>query len=280
MPQRRLASLRVHPLVLPIGIYWLAIAGVAHAVIERARQPAETVGASEPSEPSFQPAPRVQEDAPVAALPSPSAPPRYQPAPLPVVPEALSQSDGPSEPLTRDPEPAPAAAERERERPRERPTETTHTTARIAPPPPVPQQAASPALGEMSPGAREQSLSPRPERSDDELPRSSLPSCEAAAESAQETIEVGGPRGAPDLTRGTFASVLENGAYLQRCAIPARTALEICAAVQGGRVVGVSVRAQPQDSRISSCVRRAVAALRFPSSARLDVTRTRFDATP
>jgi hypothetical protein len=86
-------------------------------------------------------------------------------------------------------------------------------------------------------------------------------------------------RGAPDLTRDAFAAVLENGAYLARCAIPARTALEICAAVRDGKVIGVSVRAEPHDSAISACLRGAVAALRFPRSARLDVTRTRFQAT-
>jgi hypothetical protein len=107
----------------------------------------------------------------------------------------------------------------------------------------------------------------------------SLPSCESAAASANEVMEFGADRGAPDLTRDAFASVLENGAYLARCAVPATTALEICAAVQDGRVVGVSVVTQPRNPALGACVRGAVAALRFPHSARLDVTRTRFEAT-
>ncbi|HEY3497555.1 MAG TPA: hypothetical protein VGK73_22815, partial [Polyangiaceae bacterium] len=112
----------------------------------------------------------------------------------------------------------------------------------------------------------------------DEAPASSLPSCESAAAAANETIDLGAGRGAPDLTRDAFASVLENGSYLARCAIPARTALDICAAVRDGKVVGVSVTSAPRSPAVNACVRRAVSTLRFPHSGRLDVTRTRFEA--
>jgi hypothetical protein len=105
-----------------------------------------------------------------------------------------------------------------------------------------------------------------------------LPSCESAAAAANQSIDLRGAPGAPDLTRDAFAAVLENGAYLSACAVPARTALEICAAVQDGQVVGLSVTTVPHDSAIRACVRRAVASLHFPRSARLDVTRTRFEA--
>jgi len=105
-----------------------------------------------------------------------------------------------------------------------------------------------------------------------------VPSCESAAASANQAIDLRGAPGAPDLTRGAFASVLENGAYLGACSIPARTAVEICAAVQDGKVVGVSASTEPRSPAINACVRRAVAALRFPSNARLDITRTRFES--
>ncbi len=49
------------------------------------------------------------------------------------------------------------------------------------------------------------------------------------------------------------------------------------AAVQNGKVVGVTVTTEPRDARINACVRRAVTSLRFPRSPGLDVTRTRFD---
>lgn len=110
-----------------------------------------------------------------------------------------------------------------------------------------------------------------------EAPTTSLPSCESAAAAAEQTVDFRSARRAPDLTRDAFAAVLENGAYLSHCAIPERMALEVCAAVQDGRVVGVSVTTTPRDPAIGACVRRAVAALRFPRSSQLDVTRTRFE---
>jgi hypothetical protein len=92
-------------------------------------------------------------------------------------------------------------------------------------------------------------------------------------------VDLGAARGAPDLTRDAFAAVLEDGTYLNHCALPARTAIAICAAVQDGKVVGLSVTSEPRSPTINACVRRAVTALRFPRSPRLDVTRTRFEPT-
>ena len=130
------------------------------------------------------------------------------------------------------------------------------------------------------PARRRSEIQAAPTHSDapSTAPTGPLPSCESAAAAANEVMDLGAARGAPDLTRNAFASVLENGAYLGRCNVPARTALEICAAVQNGKVVGISVVAEPSSAALSACVRRAVAALRFPHSARLDVTRTRFEA--
>jgi len=72
--------------------------------------------------------------------------------------------------------------------------------------------------------------------------------------------------------------VLENGAYLSHCAVPGGTALDICAAVQKGRPVGITVLAHPANPQVSACVKAAVESLSFPSHPRLDVTRTRFEA--
>jgi hypothetical protein len=111
-----------------------------------------------------------------------------------------------------------------------------------------------------------------------EPPATSLPSCETAAASANQTVELGAAAAAPDLPREAFAAVLDNGAYLARCGLPPRTTLDICAAVEDGKVVGVSASSEPRNPALNACVRRAVAGLRFPKSPRLDVTRTRFDA--
>lgn len=103
-------------------------------------------------------------------------------------------------------------------------------------------------------------------------------SCEAAIARNNEEIRIGAARGAADLTRNAYASILENGRYLAGCSVPDRTVFEVCAAVQGGRAVGITVVSNPSNARLNACVRRAVSHLKFPESARLDVTRTRFDA--
>lgn len=107
---------------------------------------------------------------------------------------------------------------------------------------------------------------------------SALPSCESVLATAKDEMDLTAARGVPDLSRDAYADVLENGAYLSPCAIPERTALDICAAVQRGRAVGVTVVTRPEDGRVNACVRGAVASLGFPTNPRLDVTRTRFEA--
>jgi hypothetical protein len=105
-----------------------------------------------------------------------------------------------------------------------------------------------------------------------------ITSCEAAMARNTEEIAIGGPAAAPDVTREAYASILQNGRYLSGCRIPSRTVFEICAAVRDGRAVGITVVSNPADSSVNACVRSAVARLRFPSSPKLDVTHTRFDA--
>jgi hypothetical protein len=106
----------------------------------------------------------------------------------------------------------------------------------------------------------------------------SVSSCEAVLATANEVMDMTAARGAPDITRGAYASTLERGGYLAPCGVPDSMALEVCAAVRDGRAVGITVVTRPSDGRVRACVRNAVAALPFPKSPRLDVTRTRFDA--
>jgi eukaryotic-like serine/threonine-protein kinase len=53
---------------------------------------------------------------------------------------------------------------------------------------------------------------------------------------------------------------------------------EVCAAVKDGRAIGITVVSTPPSAQLNSCVRRAVAHLKFPQNSRMDVTHTRFDA--
>jgi hypothetical protein len=233
------------------------------------------------------------EDAPPRDAPPPQVPiaaitprePVLRPEPAPAVPPSLIAAPGPQS----EPEPAgalePAAPAPAAQR---APVAQRALVARVEPAPPVvrterraPEPPAPPAPVK-EPAPRQSELREPPVRREppsDPAPATSLPSCESAAASANQSLDLGAARGAPDLTREALAAVLENGAYLAGCGIPARTTLDICAAVQDGKVVGVSAVTEPQSAAVNACVRRAVASLRFPHSARLDVTRTRFQAT-
>lgn len=105
----------------------------------------------------------------------------------------------------------------------------------------------------------------------------SVSSCEAVVATANDVMDLTAARGTPDITRGAYASLLERGGYLLPCGVPESMALEVCAAVRDGRAVGITVVTRPADARVRACVRNAVAALPFPKSPRLDITRTRFE---
>ncbi len=100
-------------------------------------------------------------------------------------------------------------------------------------------------------------------------------SCETAQGKYVEEMKMG-EKGAPDLTQGQFASVLNNGSYLNSCSVPASTVVNICAAVQNGRAVGVTVTMQPPNPSAQSCVAGRVRGLSFPSNPKLDIARTTF----
>jgi len=72
--------------------------------------------------------------------------------------------------------------------------------------------------------------------------------------------------------------VHNGGGYFSHCGVPLRMTFNICAAVQNGRAVGVTVSTRPNDAKRESCIASAVRGLSFPSHPKLDVTRTRFDA--
>ncbi|MGC4091436.1 MAG: hypothetical protein QM756_26860 [Polyangiaceae bacterium] len=101
-------------------------------------------------------------------------------------------------------------------------------------------------------------------------------SCESAQAAYVEEMNVGGPRGQADITAGQYGSILNRGSYFGHCGVPESMKLNICAAVQNGRAVGVTIVASPHDRRVESCVAASVRGLSFPSHPKLDVTRTQF----
>jgi hypothetical protein len=98
-------------------------------------------------------------------------------------------------------------------------------------------------------------------------------SCEAAQARYVEDYDKSSP---PDIGAGAYGAVLNKGSYLSACNVPSSMGVSICAAVQNGRAVGVTVSTQPHDAKIAACVSGAVRSLSFPAHPRLDVTRTTF----
>jgi len=99
-------------------------------------------------------------------------------------------------------------------------------------------------------------------------------SCEQAMDTYVTELKMSGNQ--PDLTAGAFGKVLNNGSYVIGCGAPDSMTINICAAVQNGRAVGVTVTTDPPDSRIANCIAGAVRGMGFPSHPNLDVTRTVF----
>jgi hypothetical protein len=100
-------------------------------------------------------------------------------------------------------------------------------------------------------------------------------SCEGARAKYVEDYDKAAP---PDLSAGAYGNVLNKGSYLNSCGVPPSMSVTICAAVQNGRAVGVTVTTSPPNKGVSSCVSGAVRGLSFPSHPRLDVTTTSFAA--
>jgi hypothetical protein len=98
-------------------------------------------------------------------------------------------------------------------------------------------------------------------------------SCEGARARYIEDYSKDAP---PDLSAGAYGAVLNKGTYLNGCGVPSNMGVTICAAVQNGRAVGVTVSTNPKNPGISSCISGAVRSLSFPSHPRLDVTTTTF----
>ncbi len=102
-------------------------------------------------------------------------------------------------------------------------------------------------------------------------------SCESAQAAYVEEMKMGST-GQADLTAGQFQRVLGNGAFFGGCGVPDNMSINICAAVQNGKAVGVTVRTSPPSAKHQSCIASGVRRLSFPSHPKLDVTRTSFAA--
>jgi hypothetical protein len=101
-------------------------------------------------------------------------------------------------------------------------------------------------------------------------------SCEQARARYIEEISIGGKQGQADLTAGQLGQVLNNGSYIIACGTPQSTKVTVCAAIQNGRAVGVTITTNPPDGRVASCIAGRVRGMSFPSNPKLDITTTQF----
>ena len=100
--------------------------------------------------------------------------------------------------------------------------------------------------------------------------------CEQARDQYVEEINVGGAAQAADLKAEDFAAVLNNGSYLNPCDVPTTSKVVICAAVQSGRAVGVTVLLDPPSPSVEVCVAGQVRQLAFPTHAKMDIVNVNF----
>ena len=102
-------------------------------------------------------------------------------------------------------------------------------------------------------------------------------SCESAQGAYVEEMRIG-QHGQADITAGQYGAILNSGSYFGGCGVPDSMSINICAAVQNGRAVGVTVTTSPPNGRVASCINGSVRRLNFPAHPKLDVTRTTFAA--
>ena len=99
--------------------------------------------------------------------------------------------------------------------------------------------------------------------------------CEQARDAYTDEVSMSA-RGQNDLSADDFAAVLNSGTYLEPCALPSNSKLRICAAVQNGQAVGVTVAAEPTAPDIEVCIAKEVRKLTFPAHAKMDVVNVQF----
>jgi hypothetical protein len=101
--------------------------------------------------------------------------------------------------------------------------------------------------------------------------------CEEASRRYQAQIaKQGAPDAASSLSAADLGAVLNGGAYLAPCQVPDTVGINVCAAIQNGTVVGVTVTTTPAHPEMNRCIAEQVRRLSFPSSPSMDIARTQF----
>lgn len=97
--------------------------------------------------------------------------------------------------------------------------------------------------------------------------------CEEAHASFERTIDVSATPGA-DVPREAYARMLEDFANYRSCDLNHEMDVSICVAVVNGRARGITVKTQPANARLATCIASAVSRLHYPKSPNMDLVRT------
>lgn len=288
-PRPKRSRVRLPRFALPVALYWAVAGGVTYAFVHQ--------------HDTLPPAASLPNDEGLAS--NELAPREARPWWRPVPEVSTTEPSAPGEAATAAPEPAPTASAAALD-----PAEEVPPTAAVEPTELSPRpRAAEPGVAKVEQGAfdpksfaiaqapaavsAEQPVfheafkaqaapepqdepAPTPARSASEARNNRLPSCEAAIELAHQDIDFSQGNGTADLPTSAIAAVLENGAWLSSCSVPASTSLDVCVAIRGGSVIGASVVSRPANAELTACVRRRASALQFPYSTHVDIARTRF----
>ena len=101
-------------------------------------------------------------------------------------------------------------------------------------------------------------------------------SYEAALASNNTQIDIGGPKGGPDLTDQQLSGPMRNASFLGSCGAPDSMKVTVRVAIKMGRAAGVSVYTTPANPAVASCVDRAVRNLAWPVNPKMDSLTTTY----
>lgn len=103
-------------------------------------------------------------------------------------------------------------------------------------------------------------------------------SCERIIDAERRKAESMGSPGEeppPEQTE-EIKTILNAGEYLNTCSVAASAAVDVCAAIIGGRAVGVTVKIVPGTEDQAACVANTIRRMSFPDHALVSVARTEF----
>jgi hypothetical protein len=102
------------------------------------------------------------------------------------------------------------------------------------------------------------------------------PSYESVLAHNTESITIGAPAAAPDLTQAELAAPLAAASFVGDCGASDDMKVVVRAAVRAGKAVGVTVRTDPPSRNVASCIDRTVRRLRWKASPRTDFVTTSY----